>query len=121
MAKRKEDWQNEATEFGIDLTKEVDGTEADKTIEELKTEIEAKADESPEVSSAPSEEDSLGKAGADPLENFSSLGKSGKKEKVEFLASPTGLLKLGYNAGEVASFTKGQAEFLYDLGIAKKA
>jgi hypothetical protein len=55
------------------------------------------------------------------IEQFNNLSKSGKKEKVEFLTSPTGLLKLGYSAGETASFTKGQADFLYDLGIAKKA
>lgn len=46
---------------------------------------------------------------------------SSQKEKVEFLASPTGVLKLAYSAGEVGEVTKEQAQVLYDMGIAKKA
>lgn len=43
----------------------------------------------------------------------------GKKTKVEFVESPTGALNLGYHIGETASFTKEQADLLYDLGLAK--
>lgn len=47
-----------------------------------------------------------------------STGK-GKKVKVEFIASPTGILKLGYGVGEVASFEEKQAEYLVLLELAK--
>ena len=54
-----------------------------------------------------------------PSEKFQAA-KKGKKAKCEFIASPTGLLKLAYNVGDVAEFTQGQVDFLADLGLAKK-
>lgn len=51
-------------------------------------------------------------------EKFSGI-KGGKKVKVEFVDSPTGLLNLAYNVGEVAEFGKNQADFLVDLKLGK--
>lgn len=103
MSKLKEDWQKEATDLGIAL--DVDGKE--KTIDELSAEIERA-------------EKAATDKGRSEAERFASLAGKGKKVKVEFLSSPTGVLKLGYNVGETASFTAGQADFLADLGFAKK-
>ncbi len=56
-----------------------------------------------------------------PAEKFAILGKGkGKKEKVKFIESPTGLLKLGYHIGQEASFDPKQVEMLEELGLAKK-
>jgi hypothetical protein len=44
-----------------------------------------------------------------------------KALKLEFVMSPTGLFKLGYNVGDVASFESKQAETLIESGVAKKA
>jgi hypothetical protein len=55
-----------------------------------------------------------------PAEKFAELAKGkGKKQKVEFIASPTGLLKLGYHIGDKASFDEKQVEMLQELGLAK--
>ena len=40
--------------------------------------------------------------------------------KVQFLRSPTGLLKLGYSAGDIAELSKDQADLLELAKIAKK-
>lgn len=54
-------------------------------------------------------------------EKFAALGKKkGKKVKCEFTNSPTGLLNLGYNVGEEASFDEKQVEMLMELGLAKR-
>lgn len=44
---------------------------------------------------------------------------TGKKLKVKFLLSPTGVFGLGYNVGESASFPKIQAEELIEAGYAE--
>ncbi len=51
-----------------------------------------------------------------PSERFMGLNK-GKKVKVEFAKSPTGLLNLGYAVGETAEVTESQRDFLIDLGL----
>ena len=40
-----------------------------------------------------------------------------KKVKVTFLKSPTGVLKLGYSAGDTASVTKEQYDILAEAGL----
>lgn len=46
--------------------------------------------------------------------------KSVKKVKVEFLRSPTGLLKMAYSAGDEAFVSKAQADVLIDAELAKE-
>ena len=52
-------------------------------------------------------------------EQYQELAKTGKKVKVKFLKSPTGLLNLAYSAGQEASFPKAKADFLIELGLAE--
>ncbi len=56
-----------------------------------------------------------------PLDQFkeAKTGK-GKKVKIEFTASPTGVLRLGYAIGDVAEFEDKQATLIVDLGLGKK-
>jgi hypothetical protein len=55
-------------------------------------------------------------------EKFADAAKgSGKKTKIEFTSSPTGILLLGYAIGDVAEFEEKQADLIVDLGLGKKA
>lgn len=44
---------------------------------------------------------------------------AGKKIKVEFVASPTGMLNLAYNIGDQVEFPEKQADTLIEFGLAK--
>nr|WP_299385576.1 hypothetical protein [Allomuricauda sp.] len=58
---------------------------------------------------------------ATKAEEFAALSSSkGKKVKVKFTASPTGLLNLGYHVDQEAEFDEKQVEMLEDLGLAKR-
>lgn len=43
-----------------------------------------------------------------------------KKQKIEFIKSPTGAFKLGYSIGDIEEFDNKQAQILIEAGYAKK-